>query len=485
MLTRWQFGSELYWNENELFITTSSGGSATSELLGVRKVPIIRGILMAAGAQDYVVLQPQTTVYHFAGTALEHDSVMGSVPMLVPVSETLYFVRNQGRNGRTVWRWENGRLAAVSGPAASDAIKRSAEILDRDEEDEQPNTPVGWHHSYIGTRGKTMKVALRSGMATILVEPTSAARENAIAASGRVTLSAPSLTAPVELVGPATGAVRSISKSEFRAMKAQGSPLRRTGELRRTGVLAEYFLLLLLPFSPLFISILNLLTLKSKLLANLPTDATFPNALPEQFPALDRARLDSLTRELENLGFAPVIDFTMISGMAMQIPAFARLFIKPEAGCFAEINQVFPPRKQPVELAVSFFTRFHGGWQAGTGRRKPNAGSWIMRLPRSVWQSKPELDVRSLLQAHQQLCAQMVSDLGLTAQPARTPEDYFRGVREPMVQRREVVRRKWLPIILLEFYWFKARPQMEWKGDWAKEAVNRTSAFATSSSARA
>ncbi|HEY6369882.1 MAG TPA: hypothetical protein VIX37_04840 [Candidatus Sulfotelmatobacter sp.] len=83
----------------------------------------------------------------------------------------------------------------------------------------------------------------------------------------------------------------------------------------------------MIPFSPQLLSLFSIIRLKSKLLANLPETASFPNAFPEQFGALDRNRLDELTRALDHLGFKQLVDYTMVSNMVVPIPAFGRLMV--------------------------------------------------------------------------------------------------------------------------------------------------------------
>jgi len=493
MLTRSQYPDQAVWNDAELFVNVRSTGYARSELRGLQSFPILRLTLsMLAGSQS-AVLPGEFTIYHYAGKTLEKDTLPGRAEQIVPVGETMYFVASgspsqagssQAPKPKQVWRWSGKGLMRVSG-AELDAPLREAEAqLNReDDEDAQNEPPQGWHRSsLVSTRGKSIHVALRNGEATLRVAPLKARGERA-PLFFQVTMEAAGLAAPVELIDPATNGTREISKAEFETLAAQDpTPHSQLNPLRTAQVLAEYVLILLLLFSPVLLSVFRLLRLKSRLLANLPEQASFPNAVPEQFPALDKSRLEQMTRAVEDLGFKRLLDYTMVSSMRTSTAGFARLTANESAGCFAEINQVFSAKKT-LELAVSFITRFDGGWQVATGPRKPNGGTWILRLGRSVWQCKPGLEPSALLQAHQQLCTNLRSDLGVGPLPARSAEDYFRDVVSRMQLRRAALKKKWLPVILFEFYLFKLRPHMEWKGDWPKEAIKR-SGFA-SSAARA
>ena len=494
VLTRSQYPEQAVWNDAELFVNVRSSGYARSELKGLQSFPILRLTLsMIAGSQT-AVLPGEFTVYHYAGKGLEKDSIPGRMVQVVPVGEAMYFVAagapsqagsGQAPKPKQVWRWSGTSLARVSGADADAPLKQAeAQLNSEDDEDGQTGPPQGWHRAYLmSARAKNIHVALRKSEATLRVE--------SLKASGarpglffQVTMEAAGLAKPVALIDPATNGTHEISKAEFETLAAQDpTPRGQVNPLHTAGVLAEYVLLLLLFFSPMLLSVFRVLRLKSRLLANLPEQASFPNAIPEQFPALDKARLEQMTRALEDLGFKRLLDYTMVSSMRTPMAAFARLTANESAGCFAEINQVFPANRKPLELAVSFITRFDGGWQVSTGPRKPNGGTWILRLGRSVWQCKPGLEPSGLLQSHQQLCTNLRSDLGVGVLPARSAEDYFRDITSRMQLRRAALKKKWLPVILLEFNLFKLRPHLEWKGDWPKEASKR-GGFA-SSAARA
>lgn len=482
-VTRSQMASTAYWSDTDLFITVQTTAYARAEVAAARRSTLLQAVFALTGGNDFVVLPAEFSLYHFDGHKLDRGTLPGA-DFVVPVGKTLCFVEHKQNSERQVWSWRDGALAPVTGEERAAALKAFENAFaENDEVEDRPELPDGWHRTYLyAAKSKKIDVPLHGGTATLMIRPAPRDERNLLAGAD-VTLSAPSLASPVTLVVASASGTREISKSEFAALRAHGStPFNRLGWLRSSLVLAEYLVLLLLPFSPLIVSVLRFLTLKRKLLANLPTDATFPNALPSQFPSLDQARLEALTRDLENLGFTHAIDYTLVSSMAMQIPAFARLMTNASAGCFAEINQVFPPGKK-IEMAINFLTRFEG-WQASTTTRKPNGGNWILRLPRSVWQCKPGLSAGELLQAHRQLCEQMAFELGIGSKPARTADDWFRDIREGCIKRRSALQNKSLPVILLEFHLFKLRPKLEWKGDWPKESRKKMEGFAASAVTR-
>ncbi len=367
----------------------------------------------------------------------------------------------------------------MTGPEAEKAAKAAdAHVDNENDETPSPSLPEGWHRSslYAGRGGtREIDVQLQTSNAVIKITRPQTDLKAHEFQPALVTLEASDLQSPVTISGAELNGQQEISAAEFASLRSHDTAVHtRRSPVRSAMALSEYLIYFLLPCSPAIVALISLLRLKSKLLANLPEQASFPNASVEQFTALDRDRLEELTRAVENLGFKRLLDYTMVSNMALPIPAFGRLFVNERSHCFAEINQVFPPRGKSSELSCSFNTQFDRGWAVSTGTRKPNGGTWVLRLPKSVWRCLPGADPVSLLQAHQQQCAEISSALGLRVVPATTASDYFPGVQNRMRQRRTVIKKKLLPLILVEYYGFRLSPRLEWKGDWQKEGANRS-----------
>jgi hypothetical protein len=468
---------EALWNSNSLYLTVRSGGFAHSELKGTSRVPLLAGILGVTAGHDFAVLPGELTIFQYAGGQVQKDTLAGRFVQAVPSGDALYFVVTDQAKQRKVFTWEESHLVAVSHDTAQTVLKASDDQSDSDEEDAAPAIPQGWHRSslYPGRNGaRTIDVVLDTAKATIKIEQAKGEPKANAFPVPIVTLEASTLDASVQISGGDFNGTKEITAAEFAALRAKDpSPRPHRSSARAALRLSEYLIYLMIPFSPVLVTLFSILRLKSKLLSNLPEQASFPNALPEQFSALNHSKLDEMTRALENLGFKQLLDYTMVSSMAIQIPAFGRLMVNERSNCYAEINQIFPPRKGPMEMACSFTSRFENGWVISTGTRKPNGGTWIMRLPQSVWRCKLGLDPVSLCQAHQQQCTELTSDLGVRALPTSSASEYFRGVQSRMVQRRTVVRSKMIATILFEYYGFKLRPHLEWQGDWPKEAAKR------------
>jgi len=470
---------EAVWNSNSLFLTVRSGGIARAQFRGASHAPLLSAIFGMTAGNDFALLPSDLTVFHYAGGEVQQDKLAGRSIQAVPSEDALYFVVTDQSKHRKVWTWQESHLVAVPDPTAEELLKTADDQADSEDEDAAPTLPQGWHRSslYAGRNGaRAIDVTLRAAKATIKIEQPKVDVKSHTFPTAIVTLETSTLDVPLQISGGEFNGIKDITAAEFAAYRAQDpTPRIRRSPARAAITLSEYLIYLLIPFSPFLVSLFSIIRLKSRLLANLPGTASFPNALPEQFGALDRNRLDELTRALENLGFKQLMDYTMVSSMAIPIPGFGRLMVNERSNCYAEINQAFPPRKKPIEMACSFTTRCENGWVISTGARKFTGGSWIMRLPQSVWRCKPGLDPVSLFQAHQQQCTELTSDLGVRVLPAGSASEYFRGVQSRMQQRRTAVRAKLVPTILFEYYSFAFRPRLEWKGDWPKEAAKRTS----------
>ena len=81
------------------------------------------------------------------------------------------------------------------------------------------------------------------------------------------------------------------------------------------------------------------------MLKSLPADLVPVPANPDDFPLLDRAKLEEITAELLSLGFMQLCDYSMSSDSVKGATSFARDMLHDGHDCFVEINQYFPPGK--------------------------------------------------------------------------------------------------------------------------------------------
>jgi len=100
--------------------------------------------------------------------------------------------------------------------------------------------------------------------------------------------------------------------------------------------------------------LLNIATVKRRVVNNLPTTYSFPPVTPAQFPLLDSAALDRYTRDLEFMGFTKLLDFSLVADTPNHPPNFVRLMAHTKHHCFAEISQFFPKRSLAVPVKCAF-----------------------------------------------------------------------------------------------------------------------------------
>ncbi len=112
-------------------------------------------------------------------------------------------------------------------------------------------------------------------------------------------------------------------------------------------------------------------TVKEQILKSLPADAVPVPVSPDNFPLLDRAKLDEITTELQSLGFVFLCDYSVNNDLVKTSTAFARVMLHDEQHCIVEINQFFPLGKA-WPASVHFQSFFGDGPQRMTFEaRKP------------------------------------------------------------------------------------------------------------------
>src|SRR5262249_41025279 len=136
---------------------------------------------------------------------------------------------------------------------------------------------------------------------------------------------------------------------------------------------------------------------KKRIVRSVPGQYSFPSAVPEQYPMLDREALDRYTRDFEGLGFTRIGDFSLApTDPSKPIPVFLRLFSHPRQQCFAETGQVFPPGKTTMPFGCAIMSSLEDDWKVTVADRKPLPAQVLIRLPRSLSRSFPGLPVSVL-----------------------------------------------------------------------------------------
>lgn len=274
---------------------------------------------------------------------------------------------------------------------------------------------------------------------------------------------------------------QAISKNEFEQRA------KRTGTAMQTPLTIWMWLALLLfvtlwRFGALGHGLLVLLGMKGRVLKNMATSYSFPPATPAQFPGLDTAALERYSREFESMGFVRLLDFSLASNAAAQIPSFCRLYAHTKYHCFGEVSQIFPRGKAPMPLACSIQSVLQDGWTLTFSDRKPMAAGSLLRRRKALSVSMPGTDSSALLQAFLQMRDNVCQDLGISVVREDTLEAYIAKVQRSATEMREAVKAKNFATAVSHVYYrklalLKAREEYTWLGDYPKEAERRKQGF--------
>jgi hypothetical protein len=217
------------------------------------------------------------------------------------------------------------------------------------------------------------------------------------------------------------------------------------------------------------------MTLKRKVLKSMATSFAFPPATSLQFPQLDTAGLDRYTQEFEKLGFARLLDFSLVSNAPKPLPTFCRLLVNARHHCFGELTQVFPSGKPPLEFKSSIQSCLDDGWSLAFTDRKPLAASSLLRRKRALAVSMPEASPYELLNAFLEMRSRVCQELGIGVVKDDTVEAYFAKVQHSLVEMRDAVQQRHFTTAVPRVYWqkfslLKTKPEYVWLGDYPKEA---------------
>lgn len=228
--------------------------------------------------------------------------------------------------------------------------------------------------------------------------------------------------------------------------------------------------------------IFNLFTTKSRVLKNMATAYSFPPATTAQFPSLDTTALDRYTREFESMGFAPLLDFSLVSDKQSTVPNFCRLFASTRYHCFASVSQFFPRGKEPMPLKCSLECSLQDGWSIAFSDRKPQAAGSLIRRRKAIGVSMPDVSISELFQAFIKMRDQVCMDLGISPLKEDTLEAFTAKVQRSTTEMRDAVREKNFATGVPQFYFrklslLKSKPEHVWLGDYPKEAERRRQGY--------
>ncbi len=256
----------------------------------------------------------------------------------------------------------------------------------------------------------------------------------------------------------------------------------------------------------LLFAVLFLHFLKVQLVQAIALDLRCIEADAEEFPALDTKSLQRYTAAFESIGFVQTMDYSVTAESTPVQPAFARLLAHHEHHCLAEINQFFPPGRQPAPprcLVMSFMeedsaapaqaasslpesklpppipevpgdakNEFDESWSLTMTDREPEGLLYLLRRPRSLVIRDPEATPAQLLHAHLERRRHIVRQLGLHVATDVTPATFFARCLRINREQRRILERKNIFVGLIEAV-FIGRKNYEWLGDYPQAARRR------------
>jgi hypothetical protein len=183
------------------------------------------------------------------------------------------------------------------------------------------------------------------------------------------------------------------------------------------------------------------------------------------------------------MGFARLLDFSLVSNSPNPIPSFCRLFAHTRHHCFAEVSQIFQQGKSPLPLKCSIQSVLQDGWSLGFSDRKPQAASAMIRRRKALSVSMPEARTSELLQAFLQMRDQICMDLGISPMRDDSLEAYIAKTQAAVTDMRDAVQQKNFATAVSNYYYrkfslLKTREEYTWLGDYPKEAERRKQGYA-------
>lgn len=243
-------------------------------------------------------------------------------------------------------------------------------------------------------------------------------------------------------------------------------------------------------FIPLPLSIINLgifivlqiipflFLAKQAMLAGMPHNYRYiPVNTEEHFYefvslGLNTKNLAEYTLLLENLGFEKLIDYQLEDEKIKIIPGFARLFLHPQANCWAEVSQILPPHKSSMTMRCVFISIFTDHWSLTSFNTPIDrflvAIAHLWRSPRHLWISYPNSDISQLWQLHLEKTQSIVNDLRIMVRNDLDAEFWISYSQEQARYNHQILQRKNFLVIPFELFASMINPPYQWLGDYHK-----------------
>lgn len=506
----------VFWNNNDALLFLSESTTGRSQNVFQQKLAGTRygylGVLLG-GYMDFN--KPEVVAYHLLSSGQldrfalpEHTAPFGSWGL---TDGQLQLTAPPAATGNG-FRWDGAKFVVLPAqPAASAQPKPAAapnanltedDAENDDDSDDSGFLPrserkifkeAGWHYKFLsGYVGQgpaaTLPINLGGSTFNLTIESFplnkgTAARFDFMTIGTRsIRLAGDKLAAGQQTLWDQSG-WREVSKPDYEALQRQYGHKVRT-PLPSVAWLLLLIFLLVWRFGSWIHVLFTFATMKSRVLKKMPTAYSFPPATPAQFPMLDLDALERYTREFEGMGFTRLLDFSLVSDPASNLPSFCRLFAHTRHHCFGELSQIFPKGKAPLPLKCSIQSCLQNGWTLGFSDRKPQAASSLLRRKKALGVCMPEVTTGELLAAFLKMRDQVCLDLGINPVNDDTLQAYINKMQLACAEMRDAVQEKnfvkGVPeVYLRKFSLIKTKPEYIWLGDYPKEAEQRKQGFNT------
>jgi hypothetical protein len=493
-------GIDVFWHEDEAFVFVDHHAMGRSTNAVLERLPQSGWWgSMATISADWRGFGQTTSAYRLGGSALDRYELPNTV--MAPSwdleeGRLVARARIPAAEGQG-FRWTGSgfvRLPARETAPMASAGARTLQADDQDEDEDQARGfgPVpaearerlknaGWHFKHLsgyeGVRGPVaLPIALRAGTCSLSLRSEKRA-EGMFPFMTAVELAGERLSPHAQVLFQDAG-WKEIPRGDFEARSA--------GTVGSSSFPTSMLLLLVVWLGFLVLkvggvaSFLPFVGLRRRLVKSVATTMSFPPAIPEQFPRLDRPKLEAFSRDLEGLGFEKLLDTAPVADSPTYPPSFCRIYAHRRQACFGVIMQSFPAIGGPIDLRCMLNGYLDDGWSVGAGNGKPLAASAFVRLPRAIGVSLPGAPPAELLARVLQFRDRVCADLGLRPITDTSLESYIRRTLENLAEIREAMKKRSMAVGLGQYYsrmlGLQRKAQLVWLGDYPKIAEERKAA---------
>jgi len=506
-------GIAVFWRDDEVFVFVDHHAMARSTNAALERLPQSGWWNMLAAAYgDWRTFGHSTSAYRLGGGAIERYELPNTVMApawdladgrLVARSR-LPSDKAQGYawTGKGFTRVPAGAVAPSPRVSTAASPDKGARTLGADDEEEDTDLgfrgPIsaearerlqkaGWHYKHLsGYEGirqpAALPIPLPSGSVNLSLRSRKLADSFFFPYGITVELSGDRLSPRTQILFE-SGGWKEISRAEFETRSAASpSPSQRSAFPISALVLLLLWLgLLILKVGGVAGGFLSFLGLKGRLVKGVATTMSFPPAIPEQFPGLDRVRLDALSRDLEDLGFERLLDTAPIADSPTHPPSFCRIYAHRRHACFGTLMQAFPRSGGPIELRCMLNGYLDEGWSVGVSNGKPMAASALVRRPRAIGMLFPTATPAELLSRFLAFRDRVGTDLGLRPVADTSLATYIQRTQESLAEISAAMKKKNIAVGLGQFYSRKLglaskKSQRVWLGDYPMLAEQRREA---------